>query len=263
MIFEWFEYMKTTCPKHLRAMGYLKELIGIQSRYKRNRSAWATHLENSQWAVLKAGERCLHKRRVLIIGTGLWHDVPVEALCASFESVVFADILHLPKIIRKARHYPNLSLVGFDVTGLAERLYQAVKVHDDPLTLTPHPYQDTDFDLVVSLNVWSQLPVLLDDFLSNHTKMAESDIDSFCRKILADHLTFLCRFSGQKCLIADDRREAVNGQTVIETVDTLRGIPFPPHDEEWTWNLAPKPEQDPHADIRLRVKVCYDLDKQS
>jgi hypothetical protein len=259
MIFEWFEYMKTTCPKHLRAMGYLKELIGIQSRFKRNRSAWAPHLEQSRQAILDAANGCPQKRRVLIIGTGLWHDLPVAELCATFEQVVFADILHLPKMVAKARRYPNLSLIAIDATGLAERLYQAVKVHDDPLKLEPLPIYDTDFDLVVSLNVWSQLPVLLDDFLSNRTKMDEKDIETFCQRVIAGHLTFLKQFPGRVCLIADHKREALSDGNVIETVDTLRGIPFPPHDREWAWNLAPKPEQDPHADIRLHVRACLDL----
>jgi len=259
MILEWFEYMKTTCPKHLRAMGYLKELIGIQSRFKRNKTAWAPHLENSKQAVLKAAEGCPQKRRVLIIGTGLWHDLPVAELCAQFEQVVFADILHLPKMINKARRYPNLSLVAIDATGLAERVYQASKVHDDPLSLEPLPIHDTDFDLVVSLNVWSQLPVLLDDFLSARTKMNDIAIDTFCQRVIGNHLTFLRQFPGRVCLIADHRREAISGEEIIETVDTLRGIPFPPYDGEWTWDLAPKPEQDPHADIRLQVKVCYNL----
>ncbi|MCW9035763.1 MAG: hypothetical protein OQJ97_16205 [Rhodospirillales bacterium] len=261
MILEWFEYMKTSCPKHLRAMGYLRELIGIQSRFKRRKEAWNPHLTNCKKSILKAALQCDKHDRILIIGTGLWYDIPVDELCATFKEVVFADILHLPKIVKKARRYKNLSLIAMDATGITEKLYQAVKTHDDPFEIQPIPIWDKDYDLVVSLNLWSQLPVLQWEFLASRTKMSEEELDWFCEKVIVDHLAFLKSFPGQVCLIADYHREAYENGKVTEIRDTLRGVPFPPHDDQWVWDIAPKPEQDPHADIRLQVKACYNLDK--
>jgi len=259
MIVEWLESITTSCPKHLRAMSYLRELIGIQSRYRRNKEAWTPHLENSKKAVLKSAELCQKKDRCLIIGTGLWHDVPVGELCRDFKEVVFADILHLPKVHSWAQEFPNLTLKSWDVTGLNLAIYAAVKAGRNPLTVEAQPNDDWEFDFVVSLNVWSQLSVLPWQYIAENTQIVEDDLDDFCQLITADHLRFLRKFPGVVCLMADNVREVHDGGKLVDKRDTLRGVIFPKIDDQWSWNLAPKPEQDPHNDIRLDVKVCYDL----
>ena len=259
MILEWLKFISTPSPKHIRKLGYLRELIGIESRFKRIPGNWRSHLENSKRVILEAAEACERKNRVLVIGTGLWHDVPVDELCAQFSHVTFADIFHLPRMVRKADDYSNLKLAQVDVTETAEALWHAIRDNKPVPDVVPTVFHDGDIDLVVSLNVWSQLPVLLKEYLERKTKMTTDELEAFSQNLIAKHMDYLKGFKGRVCLISDVRRETVIDGEVTYSRDTLLGNPHPKPDETWIWDLAPRPEQDPHADIRLVVNAWKNI----
>jgi len=261
MILEWLKFVTTPCPKHIRKLGYLRELIGIESRFKRIPGNWQSHLDNSKRIILEAADSCERKNRVLVIGTGLWHDVPVDGLCERFKHVTFVDIFQLPRMVAKARRYPNLKLAQIDVTEMAEPLYEAVQAKQSLPDIKPAVFHDGDIDLVVSLNVWSQLPVLLKEYLERKTKMTPHELEAFSQNLIARHMEYLKGFKGRVCLISDVRRETVIDGEVTYSRDTLLGNPHPEPDESWVWDLAPRPEQDPHADIRLVVNAWKSLKK--
>lgn len=259
MILEWLKSISTPAPKHIRKLGYLRELLGIESRFKRIPGNWDLHLYNSKRVIMEAAEVCERKHRVLVIGTGLWHDVPVEELCATFRHVTFADIFQLPSMVRKSQNYSNLKLAQVDVTEMAEPLFNAIQTNQPLPEVTPTVFHDGDIDLVVSLNVWSQLPVLLKEYLERKTKMPPDELEAFSQKLIAKHMAYLKGFKGRVCLISDVRRETLIDGEVTFSRDTLLGNPHPKPDETWVWDLAPRPEQDPHADIQLVVNAWRNL----
>lgn len=253
MLAEWWTYLTTSCPSHVRAMGYLRELIGIRSRYHRCREVWTEHLDNSRRAILAAADAAPRRGKALVIGAGLWLDVPVEELTASFAQVVLADIFHLPAQRERARAFSNLRLDDVDVTGLTEGLHRTGAAEGGP----PTAYHDEGFDLVVSVNVLSQLPVLPLQFIGDAWPEGRRGI--LARRMIADHLTWLRGFSGRVVLIADVERLVCRDEAIVERHDSLHRVALPEGGTEWTWNLAPRPEQDPHHDIRLRVRAFSDF----
>jgi len=259
MIVEWLKFIITPAPKHIKKLGYLRELLGIESRFKRIPGNWNSHLDNSKRVIMEAAQSCERKNRVLVIGTGLWHDVPVDELCAQFRHVTFADIFQLPSMVRKSENYPNLKLAQVDVTEMAKPLWEAVQDKKPLPEITPTVFHDGDIDLVVSLNVWSQLPVLLKEYLERKTKMTPDELEAFSQKLIGQHMTYLKGFKGKVCLISDVKRETVIDGEITHSRDTLLGHPHPKPDETWIWDLAPRPEQDPHADIHLVVNAWRSL----
>lgn len=253
MLTEWWTYLTTTCPPHVREMGYLRELIGIRSRYHRCRAAWADHLDHSRRAILAAAEGVPGKGKALVIGAGLWLDVPVEDLARQFGQVVLADIFHLPTQRQRARAFPNLRLDDVDVTGLAAGLHRNGRAEGGP----PSDYHREGFDLVVSVNLLSQLPVLPLAHLDDGWTEAQREL--LARRMIADHLDWLSGFSARVALLGDVERLVCRDDEIKERIDTLHGIALPPGETEWIWNLAPRPEQDPHHDIRLRVRAFTDF----
>jgi hypothetical protein len=71
---------------------------------------------------LAAAERAPGRRKALLFGAGLLHDIPLRALAARFEEVVLADIVHALPSRLAARRFPNVRLLTLDVTGVMGEL---------------------------------------------------------------------------------------------------------------------------------------------
>ena len=82
MLYEFFEYVLTRCPYPVKAMGFLREAIGIRSRYRRCRTYWADHIERTRSVIRQGMERSRQQRKAVILGAGLLHDIPLPELSA-------------------------------------------------------------------------------------------------------------------------------------------------------------------------------------
>ena len=122
MLIEWLMHLSTPCSPRLKRMGYLKELIAIEARHRRWRDQWAPHLEHCKKIILQATAGIPHQR-VTVLGSGLLLDVPLVRLCDMFDEVELVDILHLPRVQKRAQFFPNVRLVDADLGDqLAEQL---------------------------------------------------------------------------------------------------------------------------------------------
>ena len=151
MLAEWFRHLTTPCPATLKNMGYLKELIAIEARHARQRTAWASHLEACKKLILGAAD-AVKPGRVAVLGSGLLLDVPLKELSEKFTDVLLVDIFHMPAVEKRVAGLANVQLITADLTGLAEATFAHVNEgRSGPL---PSPKIDAgivaDCDLVVS-----------------------------------------------------------------------------------------------------------------
>jgi hypothetical protein len=251
MLLELFRYFTIRCSPALRKIGFLHELLAIEARYKRRREAWRPHLEETKRLILDAAQRCPRRRTALILGSGICLDVPLAELAASFERVILADILHLPQARKLANAFPNVELATMDVTGLVEEIYAL-----DLKRATTLPRRRVDFfqdeagrdiDFVASVNLLSQLPTLLGEYIGHKTRqLPQTELDRFNQDLLRNHLDWLHRFPCPVCLSADLKRSYIDAQgQLIEEVDALQGLTLPYQGRTWFWTIAPIPELDP------------------
>lgn len=251
MLAEWFQYLLTPCPKHLRKMGYPQEIIATQARYRRCKAAWRPHLENSKQALLESAEMASGRGQAVILGSGVLLDVPLADLARRFEKVVLIDIVHLPWVRRHALRYPNVSFLAIDVTDSAHLLYDLLQRDRSAggsqrsllRQLRKPLFKDLGaIDFLASVNLLSQLPVLPLAYLAKREPgVRETKHTAFARTLIENHLLWLKASAEKVCLITDLERVTydADGREAARE-GALYGVKLPDATREWVWEVAPR-----------------------
>lgn len=261
MLLELFTYLTTPCPPYVRNMGYLREAIGLKCRYKRHPARWQPHLEKTRKFILSAVDKCRNHGKVVILGSGLLLDVPLDSLSATFREVALIDIVCLLEIRKRIERYDNVKFYQRDVTNIAGTLYQNALCgrRELPLATPVLPEIDKEVGLVISLNVLSQLMVVPRMYaLKKLPGMDKDRIDTWCRQIIEEHYAFLTSLPCNVCLIADHRysKHDCNGSITAQG-STLYGMSPPAPDDSWAWDIAPIGEESRHYSKHLEVGAWH------
>ncbi|MCE9533265.1 MAG: hypothetical protein K8T89_19375 [Planctomycetes bacterium] len=262
MIGDFLERMLTRCPWHLRAMGYLREAIGIRGRYRRCQQHWQSHIDHCHQIIRQAIGRCAKRRTAVVLGAGLLHDVPLVELSRSFQKILLVDIVHPFWSRWQTRRFKNVQRVSADVSNIVEELFWVSDEPDKPLPKSkPDLFLDrTDIDLTISINLLSQLPCMPMGYLVWHGAHTPEEIDAFARDVMQAHLDYLERLPGKVVLITDIERIKIDlSNRIVEVTDLLFGLKLPKAGEEWEWKLAPCPEADPRHHFYRRVVGIADF----
>jgi hypothetical protein len=253
MLAELLRFLVTPCPRWVRAMGYLHELISIKARHDRCRRAWRPHLERTRAVLRAAAARCPRRRKAVILGSGLLYDVPLPELSAAFEEVVLVDVVHP---LGAGWRLANVTALAADVTGTAEAAHRVAHRAGAPLPrVRPELFcDDPEVDLVASVNLLSQLAYVPCKYLSAAGAHAAEEIAAFGRDLVRAHIDYLPRLPGVVALVCDLERLTLDrGGRLVERLSALRGVKLPWAGEEWTWDLAPRPEAHPDYSYQRRV----------
>lgn len=244
-------------------MGFLKSSIQVRARYKRCETAWRGHLEQTRAMVLKAAQRAPRRRKALVFGAGLLHDIPLRQLSEMFEQVVLADMVHLWPCRLEALRYGNVKLLRCDATGAIGQLCAAAgRSSAPPPASRPVEFlNDPLLDFTVSVNLLSQLGWVPGLFLG---KSRSSDqVEAMKGQFIAAHLEYLRRLPGHTALITDTVWSAIplnpaGSPGPTEVWDVLSGVCLPEPDHAWNWSIAPAPERSSSADYIARVHAYTD-----
>ena len=248
MIFEALQHFLNQAAPEVKALGYVREAIAIEARYGRCRTDWADHLKNCHQQIMTATAPLKSTSTLMVLGSGALHDLPIGALLAAGHSLILIDIVHLAKIQKRYKTHDRVRFVEQDVTGLVGPLF-----HKDSLTPLDikngtASFLETRFpevDLVISLNILSQLPINLIQFAEQHDIALP---DNFRQAVMAAHLKMLPCLAPRCQIISDLDRSFLEDQTVLEREPFLpdsisRQLSKP--DQIWDWHIAPKGEVDP------------------
>ena len=254
MLYELFLHLTTPCSTHVRRMGYLDEAIAMRRRFRRNRTAWQPHLDNSRRFVLSAAEQCRNKSKVVILGSGLLLDVPLAELATMFQEVVLMDIVCLPEVRRQINRHDNIRFVEHDVTNVAQSLDQNGRDRlPEPAPASPEIDENTGF--VVSLNILSQLWVVPRTYAARHLRgVSDDQVEDWCQRIVESHFASLRSMPCDVCLVADYEFVKRDGEgQVVSRASSIYDIPLPEPDASWTWNIVPIGKDSPHLSKELIV----------
>jgi len=243
MLLDLFTHLTTSCSPYVRSLGYLDEAVAMRGRYRLNRAAWRSHLDNTRRFVLAVAEKIRNRSKVVILGSGLLLDVPLAELSAMFRNVILMDIVCLPEVRRQIKGYGNISFIEHDVTNIAERLYtnRQQGIHELPKAVLAPSDIEKNADLVISLNILSQLWVVPRTYAATQRPgLPHDQVEDWCRQIVESHYASLRSMSCDVCLVADHefvKRD--HGGSIISRASTIYNLVLPEPDASWTWNILP------------------------
>ncbi|MCF6215392.1 MAG: hypothetical protein L3J58_04365 [Emcibacter sp.] len=260
MILEALHHFLTPAAKEIKTLGFVRESIAIEARYKRCRHAWKGHLDKCQQHILTAASDLKEKATIMIIGSGALHDAPVDELLLLGHRIVLVDIVHLAKIRRKYTQNDQITFLEQDVTGLIKPLFDWQEGARSPMA-TEVRNKLAKIDLVISLNILSQLPINLIKYAARQNIPLPNDFENI---LLGNHLDLLHNLAPKHLIISDlERQYWVDGETAKRETALPKNIcqRLQKPCDTWDWHIAPKGELD--KDISLLHKVaCWPHAKQ-
>lgn len=244
MLGEWFRYITTFAPERVRKFGYLKNLIKLEFRYKRNEDAWEDHVFNCRSFITEAAERCPHRNVAVVLGSGLLIEVPLRSLAERFERVYLVDMFHMPQVRARAKKFLNVKLLYGDITGI----FAMIKEGDfpggsvsAPPSRIPH-LEDADF--IVSANCLTSLAPPFCKYLGRTRHLTEFDQDKLTLQIQQAHVQALADAKKPVCaIITETERFQLFGDKVVGRKPLTPGLTFPKtatlaHNLEWQWLVS-------------------------
>jgi hypothetical protein len=258
MLAELAVYALTPVPWRHRRFGLLFDAVSLWTRSRRCASVWAPHHARARDVISRAMANLPRRRKVVVLGSGLVSDVPIEEMARLFERVVLVDAVHLFPVRRRLRHLGNVEFVIRDLTGAIDWIAGASAARREPLADIA---ADKNVDLVVSANLLSQMPYALESYLERRPRRAAILPPDLPARSVGWHLDDLATLRGRVCLITDLEARDVDagGRPVGEPLDLMRGHVLPEPAESWDWTLAPPGEDHPTQASIHRVAAWPDL----
>ncbi|HYG90153.1 MAG TPA: hypothetical protein VD978_28305 [Azospirillum sp.] len=258
MLRELWEYLTTPASRTARRLGYVAKAVALGARHRRQRRAWTPHVEAARRFVLDAAAQAA-PGRALIAGSGRLIEVPLAELAARFDAVVLADLVHPRAVRRQARRFGNVTLAEIDLTGALDRMEdRGADGVLSPAPPDPIPPDLGRFDFAVSCNLLSQLPLLPLEALERRG-VGEAPRAAFARALVTAHLEWLRGCADVAALFTDTERHWLEHGRPVAHNESLWGVPLPPPDLTWAWDIAPRGEEDRRLDLRLTVAAWRNL----
>ena len=239
--------------KEAKSFGHLVESISLLAREKRCSKTWAAHRLECKNFIIKELKNATHFDSVLVLGSGPLHEIPIETLAKSFKRVVLVDIVHLKSTKKSIAHLENVEFIEYEITEIEETL----RLQKELIEKVPTHFLNSDWGLVLSVNVMSQLPIHLETYINKKlkNKFSHQQVQAFLNSITQNHMMYLKSFLSDVILITDTQTFYYDkNEKIIQTDSHYIHLNLPKPDQEWSWNLAPIPEF--QKDVGMRMRVC-------
>jgi hypothetical protein len=234
---------KESYRRILHKLGYYNYQHGLIYRHLKQGSGWNTHLENCRVFILKALD-FYKPQKVTVLGSGWLLDLPLAEILEKTESVTLVDIVHPPEVTNQVSGLEKVNLLEMDITGgLIEEVWEKAgkRAFLNRLKTIENiriPKLDLHYDpgLVISLNILTQLEILLVEFLKKRASIGSEEYGRFKAAIQKKHLDFLVN---HKSVLITDKTEVFTDKSdnVTDIHSLLIDLPDGRYKEEWTWNF--------------------------
>ena len=238
MIREWLQSKTWKATPEAKSCGYLSQLIALNARRNRLKDLWKDHEKYCKQVIHEEILQTKNKHSVVVLGSGLLHEVPIISLINAFKEVYLVDVVHGPKTFKMGK---QVNILSRDITGF----WDIIKNHDKSkwmplLEKVAAPWPQAD--LVISANMLSQIPISFVDRFNAEGFNNDEQL-SFCTLLLKNHIRHLQQNSGRSLLICDNGREfSDSSDKFIRKEPSLSGLNLGKPFFGWSWNLAPIPE---------------------
>jgi hypothetical protein len=248
MLKEVFQHFFQPSTPYAKKLGYAYESIAIQSRYRRQQTAWQPHIDGCHKFFNQ-----LTGKRLIILGSGPLIDVPMDSLLEKFEKIYLIDLVQPLSVTKKYKNSEKVECITQDITGLDKILKRNFTEKHVQETLSKNFLETLpEADVLVSCNLFSQLPIKPAKYISKIIPSANKK--NLIRKIQAQHLSLLESFPGKSYLMSDVELAYRDAQgTLIDRNPTIHvGLPLQ-NAAKWSWDLAPVGEISKNFSVHLSV----------
>jgi len=249
MIKEWFRNTR---------MGYTSGQAGIMRRMLREEGGWQNHLAKTSEYIQQV-VKDQKPRSIRILGSGWLLDVPIKFLTDNCETVVLTDIIHPNQIVNKYSKNKKVIFETIDLTGgIVEIGYQQNKSgynHEAFIRQIENaPNIHFTEDMVISVNLLSQLNIILTDYLFKKLNLNCSQVEEIAEAIHKRHLDMLPR--GRSVLITDYEEEFYDEEDKLIGSKPTVFIPLNGSErKEWRWHFDTKMMYKEDCKTILRVSA--------
>lgn len=222
-------------------MDFASEQAYIPQRVIQEQGGWQSHLNKTKEYIVSAIKQN-NPKTVRILGSGWLFDLPLDFLLEQCDSIVLCDILHPSQITHK---YSSVSKIKFETTdltfGAVDLAYNlkrnevfSVYFNNALKNITPINYNE---DLVISLNLLSQLSAFITDYLVKKQKTSYNQLTGITTIIQQNHLNGLPK--GKSILITDYEEEYLdeNGLLAGTKPTVYIDIPRSTGTKFWDWQF--------------------------
>lgn len=234
--------MTNVIKRHIlnRRLGFRSGQEGIMRRYIRENTGWVTHL-NSTKNFIKTALDDMKPDTVRLLGSGWLLDVPMDELLKKCQHIVLVDVAHPQQIIHKYQNNPKVEFQNDDLTGISNFLLKTPRKSINFFSLSNHVahaktprYTE---DLVVSLNLLSQLSDLTVPMLTKQLKLSNKQANELAKQIQANHMLSLP--VGKSLIITDYEEEyrETEGQLLGTKPTVFVNMPHGNRAHEWDWRF--------------------------
>ena len=235
-----------------KSFGHLTESIALNAREKRCHLAWKSHRAHCKNFIIEHLSIARHFESVLVLGTGPLHEIPIEELARTFKKVVLVDIVHLKSTKKSIAHLKNVEFLEHEISEIECVLKEEKKI----IEKIPTSFLCTDWGLVLSVNLMSQLPLHLDSYIKKKlkNKFPMEEVSLFLKKVTANHLFYLKKFICPTILITDIETNYLDrAGNLLQKDISFAHLNLPETSAQWEWNIAPIPEFDKLIQMKMLV----------
>jgi hypothetical protein len=214
---------------------FLDEGYGIEARYKKG--GWEDHLAKSKLFIADSLLRIGRVKSILVLGAGRLYDCDLDVLSEFCEEILLLDadpraVSSWPKRAGKAKVLP----ICKDATGVFESWRERVKKGSSDFP-SPEVSPFPEADLIISLNLKSQLSVLFREYIQG----SKLDLET---RLQADHCESVLKQSRKASIFLYDRSYKYLRDGVVIESESLDLSPLKVDDSwneilkrDWSWNL--------------------------
>ncbi len=241
---------------------FVDQGIGLRVRSKKFKYHWHKHFECCKQFILKAFEVLPEVKSVLVLGAGMLNDFPAQQLLAKGYNLYLIDLDPCCEVLWKSLQQQYPGQVEYQISDVSGRLQHWSKLIESGLnekdlkeslfSVGQTEVTGRKYDLVVSLNILSQLGVFWKDRFHQVFKDRNQDLMAETSALLEkEHLNLLRKCSADYFLIISDRYfhyykiDQANWQTESATqIDFYSELNKERESEEsWLWHLRPAGEE--------------------
>lgn len=235
MIQEWIDYLCTPAPEWAKQRGLLYESVSLKYRSRRQREAWAHHLQQCHQVTEKFLNLHPKAERIFVLGSGYLMEFPVVSLAGKNVELILVDAVHPRGVQRSVPASAQVRKVNVDLTAPPAEISEALG------------WKRSKKDLVISCNVMSQLA---------HSRWtgAEASDQELTKTLVGSHLDLLNGCGSPVLLLSDFKKTLRTAhQEIISEESTLAELPMPRPQTDWIWQLAPRGEFSKDYSVELTM----------